>query len=131
MRNCGAGTALLLASIALAACSGFGKPKPAEVVDPNALPANYRNQIATFLLTQLIDRADYTGAMISMPTLKPVGDSQRYVVCLQFNGRGVRKDKVVIYFAGAIQQFVTPKPEQCGDAVYQPFKELADEIPEK
>lgn len=131
MRNYGAGAALLVASVALAACSSFSKPKPERVVDPNTLPANYRNQIATFLLTQLTDRADYIGAMISAPVLKPVGDAQRYMVCVQFNGHGVRKDKVAIYFAGAIQQFITPTEDQCDGAIYQPFQELAQDIPDK
>jgi hypothetical protein len=122
------GVALLLQAVIVTGCS-FGASKPVENVDPNAYPVNYRKQIATFLGTQLLDRDDFRGASIAEPAVKPVGDSQRYVVCLQFNGHNLRKDKVVIYFAGAVTQFVDAKPEQCADAAYQPFQELADVMP--
>jgi hypothetical protein len=122
-----AGIAVLLASLTIAGCSG--EPKPAAIVDPNVLPAKYRDQIATYLLTQLTDREDFRGALIGAPTLKPVGSSQRIVVCVQFNGHNRRTDKVVIFLAGMITQFVDSKPEQCADAAYQPFPELAEVMP--
>jgi len=119
----GAGLALALASMSVAGCGSA--PKPAPVIDPNAIPANYRNQIATFLMTMLTDRADFRNALIAPPALKPVGQSQHYVVCVQFNGHNQHKDKAVIYLAGAINQYVDAAPEQCADAAYQPFTELA------
>ena len=131
MRIARAGIVALLASISIAGCSGFGKPKPEPVVDPNAYPANYRTQIVTLLTTTLTDRADFRGALIAAPALKPVGDSQRYVVCLQLNGHNQRRDKVVIYLAGVPNFFLDAKPEQCADAAYQPFKELEAETPDK
>lgn len=116
-----------------AGCSGFGGPKTQQAAvpppDPNAFPANYRIQIARFLATQLTDRADFRGALISPPVLKPVGDSQHYVVCLQFNGHTQIRNKVAIYLAGEITQFIDSKPEQCADAAYQPFKELESVTP--
>jgi hypothetical protein len=129
MRRLTAGTVSLLAAMTVAGCSGFGREKPAPAVDPNAYPTNYRKQIASFLLQTLSDRADFGGALITAPAMKPIGQSQHYVVCLQLNGHNQRRDKVVIYLDGAIQQFIDSKPEQCGDAVYQPFQELADETP--
>jgi hypothetical protein len=133
-----AGMAILAAAVTLAGCGSsgsgiFGGPKqaqPVQAVDANAFPAFYRQQIMTFLMNELSDRADFRNALIAPPTLKPVGDSQRYIVCLQFNGHNQHKNKVVIYFAGQLQQYVDPTPEQCGDAAFQAFQELATAQPQ-
>jgi hypothetical protein len=125
--NLGAGVAAALLSAAVAGCSA--PKKPDVVVDPNIFPANYRTQIKEFLAQSLTSRADFHGAMISPPVLKQIGDNPRYIVCLRFNGNGQVKTKVVIYFAGMVSQFVDPTPEQCGDAAYQPFTELAGAAP--
>jgi hypothetical protein len=127
MRIGATGIAVALVLMTVAGCTA--EPKPTASVDPNAVPAKYRDQIATYLLTQLTDREDYRGALIGVPTLKPVGSSQRIVVCVQLNGHNRRNDKVVIYFAGMITQFLDSKPEQCADAAYQPFQELAAMMP--
>jgi hypothetical protein len=111
---------LLLASIAIAGCS---TPKPA--VDPNVMPTDYRNQIATYLAQLLTDRADFRLSLIGAPVLKPVGASEHYIVCVMLNGRNQHKEKVVIYLGPNINQFVDAAPGQCADAAYQPFKELA------
>ena len=131
MRIARAGLWALLASMSVAGCTGsfFGKPKAEPAVDPNAYPANYRTQIVTLLTTMLTDRADFRGALIAEPAIKPVGQSQHYVVCLQLNGHNQRREKVVIYLAGVPTQFVNSKPEQCADAAYQPFKELEEATP--
>jgi hypothetical protein len=123
-------TALLAAS--LAGCSFNTQHPAAPVVDPNLYPQNYRKQVAVFLTTELTDRADFRGARISPPALKPVGgDTPHYVVCLQFNGHSQIKNKMAIYLAGDIVQFIDAAPEQCSDAAYQPFTELEMVIPEK
>ena len=127
--NLGAGVAAALLAAAVAGC-GFGGPKNgAAATDPNVYPTNYRTQITEFLRQSLSSRADFRGALISQPVLKSVGDSQRYIVCLQFNGNSQIKNKVAIYFAGMISQFIDSTAEQCGDAAYQPFKELAAAVP--
>ena len=116
--------------LALAGCTGFGGPKKDPgPTDPNAYPANYRSQIATFLRQSLTNRADFRGAMISQPALLPIGDSQRYMVCVQFHGNGQVKNKVAVYFGGMIAQFIDSTPEQCGNAAYTPFTELAAALP--
>jgi hypothetical protein len=38
---------------------------------------------------------------------------------------------MAIFLGGEITQFVDSTPEQCGDAVYQPFTELEQTVPEK
>jgi len=124
-----AASAALIAT-ALAGCSGLGGPKKdAAPTDPNAYPASYRTQIAAFLRQSLGSRADFRGALIAQPTLMPIGDSQRYMVCVQFHGNGQVKTKVAIYFAGMISQFLDATPEQCGTAAYTPFTELAAALP--
>jgi hypothetical protein len=129
-----AGVVGALAAVALTAagCSGFGSKSQqaqAPAADPNTFPANYRIQVASFLRQSLTDRADFRGAQISPPVLKPIGDSQRYMVCVQFNGRSQVKNKVAIYLAGEMTQFIDSTPAQCGDAAYQPFKELEAALP--
>ena len=99
---------LIMTAAALAGCS---KDKQTAVIDANALPTNYRSTLVAFLRQSLTNRADFRGAMISEPVLKPVGDSQHYIVCVQFNPR------------------IDATPEQCADATYQPFKELDAAIP--
>ena len=116
----------------LAGCSFNTKLPAAPVVDPNLFPQNYRKQIAVYLSQQLMDRADFRGAQISQPALKPVGGpTPHYVVCLQFNGHSQIKNKMAIYLAGDITQFVDAAPEQCSDAVYQAFTELEQVAPGK
>ena len=126
----------------LAGCSsmpslpGFGGPKrppPAVTVDMNIYPANYRMQIVTLLSKLLTNRADFISAAIAPPALKPVADSSNlhYVVCIQFNNRAEHRNKVVIYLGGDPQQYIDATPQQCGDAVYQPFTELATALPQK
>jgi hypothetical protein len=125
-----AGTAAALLALALCNCSGFGGPKKeAAPIDPNAYPANFRKQLAELLRQSLSNRADFRGALISQPILMPIGDSQRYMVCLQFHGNGQVKTKVAIYFAGLVQQFLDATPQQCGSVPYTPFTELAAAMP--
>jgi hypothetical protein len=117
------GMAMLLAAVAATGCSNTAKQAP--TADSNVLPANYKDQIATFLSTVLSDRADFRNSLIATPVLKQVGDSQHYVVCVQLNGHNQHKDKAVIYLDTSINQYVDATPGQCADAAYQPFKELA------
>jgi len=127
---CGGVVAAFLAT-AVAGCSfNTQQPQP-PAVDPNLYPQNYRKQVAIFLSQQLLDRADFRGARISQPALQQVGDSQHYVVCLQFNGHSEIKNKVALFLAGEITQFVDSTPAQCGNAAYQPFTELEQTVPDK
>jgi hypothetical protein len=112
---------VLMLAGALAGCSNASKE---QAIDPNALPTNYRSTLVAFLRQSLTNRADFRGAMISEPVIKPVGESQHYVVCVQFNPRSQIKIKAAVYLSGQMTQFVDAKPAQCADAVYSPFKEL-------
>jgi hypothetical protein len=130
--------ALLSAAAALGACSGglhgFGsKRAPDTVVNPDAYPADYRKQIATLLTMNLHDRADFRGAFIAAPALKPVAESQtpHYVVCVLLTGHNDKRTKAVVYLEGRPNEFVDATPAQCDGAAYQPFGELDYEQPDK
>jgi hypothetical protein len=114
---------VLLLGVFCTACSK--DKKTSEVVEANAVPSNYKDQVATFLMSMLSDSADFRNAMISPPVLKPVGQNQHYVSCVLLNGRNQHKEKAVIYFNGNINQFVDATPDECGGVDYQPFPELA------
>jgi hypothetical protein len=125
---------LLLAVLALAGCSSFGyKPKPDFVVNPNVYPTNYRKQIVDVLTMQLKNPAEFRTALISQPMLKPVqdGTEPHYVVCVQFPNRTDHRDKVVIFLEAAPTQYVDATLQQCSDAAYGPFPELAKMSPVK
>ena len=131
-RGVNAVISIALLAAAAAGCSFNTQQPAAPVVDPNLYPQNYRKQIAVYLSQELLDRADFRGARIAQPVLKPVGGAEpHYIVCLQFSGRSQIKNKMAMYLAGEITQFVDSAPEQCGDAVYQPFTELEQVAPEK
>ena len=117
---------LIMAGVALAGCS---KDKQTVAIDPNVLPTNYRSTLVAFLRQSLTNRSDFRGSMISEPALKPVGGSQHYVVCVQFNPQSAIKTKAAVYLSGQMTQFIDAAPEQCADAAYQPFKELDAAVP--
>ena len=119
--------AVVLLAAALTGCTSA--KKDTAPTDPNLYPADYRKQLTEFLRQSLTNRADFRGAMISQPILMPIGDSQRYMVCVQLHDNGVVKTKVAIYFAGMIAQFLDATPAQCGSVPYTPFTELAAATP--
>ncbi len=113
----------MLAAGVLAGCSSSSKTQTAAP-DPNIPPASYRSTLVAFLRQSLTNRADFRGAMISEPAIKPVEGSQHYVVCVQFNPHSQIKTKAAVFLSGQMTQFVDAAPEQCDGAAYQPFKEL-------
>jgi hypothetical protein len=117
--------ALLLAAVAVAGCSST----PKLAADAIVMPADYRNEVATYLGQVVTDRADFRNSLIGAPMLKQVGAGEHYIVCVQLNGHNQHKEKVVIYLGTTINQFVDVAPGQCADAAYQPFKELAALLP--
>jgi hypothetical protein len=112
----------------VAGCSS-ATDKPNLVVNSEVYPANYKNQIATFLQTVLTSSADYHNSLISPPVMRTVGQNQHYVACVQLNGLNQHKEKAVIYFAGGINQFVDAAADECSGAAYEPFTELAKLAP--
>jgi hypothetical protein len=96
----------------------------------NAYPAAYKSDLLAFLRTYLNDPTHVRDASIAGPVLKPIGRTNRYVVCVRYNARkangeyGGPKDSAAVYIGGKFNQLVEAKGEVCAGAVYQPFPEL-------
>src|SRR5262249_53905538 len=99
---------------------GHSDPPP---IDPNILPADYKSGVMTFLQSNPSELVGIREASLSAPELKPFGNESRYVVCLHAAGPDWRKEKMVVYYGGAINQFVDAT-DVCKSAAYQPFPEL-------
>jgi hypothetical protein len=110
------------ALLALAGCSSFRSDPPP--VDPNLVPTDYKARVMTFTQLNPYPLIGTREAALAPPTLQPFGNESRYVACLRMAGADFRKEKVFIFFAGEINQFVDATPPQCDKAAYQPFPEL-------
>jgi len=116
--------AVAFAALALAGCSSFGlgqsnQPEP----DPNIFPADYKSSLMTFLQVNPYGLVGAREAALSPPELKPFGNENRYVACLSATAPDWHKERMVVYYAGAINQFVDAT-DLCKSAAYQPFPEL-------
>jgi hypothetical protein len=113
-----------LAALALAGCSSFGighsDPPPVEA---NILPTDYKSGLMAFLRINPFNLVGAREAAVSPPELKPFGNESRYVACLRVAAPDWRKEKMIVYYGGAINQFVDAT-ELCNSAAYQPFPEL-------
>jgi len=112
-----------LAALALAGCSSFGFGQDPKPIDPNILPADYKASLMAFLQNNPFGLVGAREASLAPPELKAFGNDSRYVACLRVAGPDWRKDKMIVYYAGAINQFVDAT-EQCNSAAYQPYPEL-------
>jgi hypothetical protein len=122
-RAAACGAALL--AIALSGCASFGGQKETKEADPNIMPADYKASVMAFLQNDPYGLVGVRAAELSSPELKPFGTESRYVVCLRAAGPDWRKEKMFIYYGGAINQFIDATPEACGTAAYQAFPEIA------
>ncbi len=115
--------AIAVAAVALAGCSSFGYGEAEKPVEPNVFPADYRTGLMTFLQTNPFGLVGAREASLSQPELKAFGNDNRYVACLQVAGPDWRKNKMIVYFGGTINQFIDAG-DQCSGAAYQPYPEL-------
>jgi hypothetical protein len=115
--------AIGMAALTLAGCSSFGSGQADKPIEPNVFPADYKAGVMTFLQANPYGLVGAREAALSAPELKAFGNENRYVVCLRAVGPDWRKDKMVVYFGGAINQFIDAG-EQCNGAAYQPYPEL-------
>lgn len=117
--------ACTLATLALAGCSsfGFGGGSAQPEVNPNLFPADYKSDLLTFLRTSPFGLVGAREASLSPPELKPFGNESRYVACLRVASPDWHKDKMIVYYGGAINQLVDAT-DVCNGAAYQPFPEL-------
>lgn len=114
-------------AVALGACSSA----PAPEVNPNIVPARYRDEIMNTLSTTLDDPTNIRQAEITDPMLRQAGQEQRYVVCMRFDSRDQQRrytgltERIAYFYAGHLNQLIkTTSPEQCAGAVFKPWPEL-------
>jgi hypothetical protein len=118
--------AALLAFALAAACSRREEPQ----VDPNPYPNDYKAGIVKFIPKVVSDPSNIRNASISDPAFMQVGSESRYFVCVRFTPKktateyGNPEERIAIFYAGQITQFVLATHEQCGNAAYGPFPEL-------
>jgi hypothetical protein len=120
---------LIQLAAAAAGCSefGFGRDK---VVDPNVFPENYKKDILAYVEAHPAELVDARDAAISAPALRQFGTENRYFLCLRADAPDWHKEKVVIFFAGRMNQFVNAESNQCNAVQYQPFPELLAQLRE-
>ena len=115
-------------AVGFAACS----QDKLSTVDPNLLPARYKDEILDTLRT-VFDKNEtqtVTNAMISDLALRPVGSEQRYTVCLRYTAHGTaynlsaNAERIAFFYGGHLTQLIEATKEQCGNAAYKPFPEL-------
>lgn len=115
-------------AVGFAACS----QDKLSMVDPNLLPARYKDEILDTLRT-VFDKNEtqtVTNAMISDLALRPVGSEQRYMVCLRYTAHGTaynlsaNAERIAFFYGGHLTQLIEASKEQCGNAAYKPFPEL-------
>jgi hypothetical protein len=118
---------LLLAAVA--GCSDFSLwGKPDKPVEANAYPENYKKDVLTYLKAHPAEMLNAREASISAPALTQFGNESRFFACLRVNGPDWRKDKMLIFYSGGINQFIDAEGGQCAAAPYQPFPELVAQI---
>jgi hypothetical protein len=107
---------------ALAGCAGFGQGPPRP--DPNLFPDDYKALLLTRLQTNPYGLVGAREAFVTTPALKPFGTESRYFVCLRVVAPDTRTDKLVVFYAGEINQFIDAPAGDCAAAAYQPFPEM-------
>ena len=117
---------VLALGAALAGCSSWQAEPPRP--DPNLFPNNYKSELIFYLIANPRGFENTRESYLSAPVLKPFGNDSRYVACLRVIGPDWRREKMVVYFGGEINQFVDATKEMCATAAYQPFPEATAEL---
>jgi hypothetical protein len=116
--------AAVFAALAVAGCTSFSGGADQPAVNPNIAPANYKAAIMGFLQNDPYALVGVREAALSPPALMPFGTESRYVACVRAQGPDWKKEKMIIFYAGEINQFVDATGDACAKAAYQPFPEI-------
>ena len=116
--------AVVFSALAVAGCTSFSGGADQPAVNPNIAPANYKAAIMGFLQNDPYALVGVREAALSPPALVPFGTESRYAVCLRAQGPDWKKEKMIIFYAGEINQFVDATGDACAKAAYQPFPEI-------
>ena len=120
---------VLKLAAAAAGCSELGLgTQPEKKVDANKFPENYKQELLTYVRAHPAELLNTREASISAPALTQFGTESRYFICLRATSPDWRKEKMVIFFGGRMNQFVDADNQHCGAAQYQPFPELMTEL---
>jgi hypothetical protein len=117
---------LSVLGLLLAACAADDK----KAVDPNIVPANYKQEVLDTLSNTLPDPTNVHDAFISEPALMTISREPRYAVCVRYNGRNANReymgstDRIGIFYGGHLNQLIETEKDQCTKAAYRPFPEL-------
>lgn len=114
--------------VVLAACA---EPhRTADDSEINVYPANYKSEILAAMHAYLNDPTGIREPALSEPAVKSINNSNRFLVCVRFNGKrrgseyaGV-KEIGALFIAGRFDRFVESVHEQCAGVAYAPFPEL-------
>jgi hypothetical protein len=134
--------ALSISASLVGGCSGsgvsdlsfFNKDKATQV-DQTAFPADYKQELATFLRTYIDNPRQVRDAFIGTPVLRPIGGQPRYVTCVRYNPRNFEnkyegnKEKLAIFFGGTMNQFLDSDPQICPGLAYQRYPEIENMVP--
>ena len=120
---------VLALAAAAGGCSEFGfGTQPEKAVDANKFPENYKKEILTYVQAHPAELNNAREASITAPALTQFGTESRYFICLRATAPDWRKEKMVTFFSGRMNQFVDADNEHCGAVQYQPFPELVTEL---
>ncbi len=124
-------------ALLLAGCASDVGPTPAELKArweaQNVYPENYKQDLLAFMRTYLNDPARVREAAISQPERKPLGEGERFVVCVRYKERkdggamSPSKEGAATFVSNKLDRFFDGAPEVkalCKDATLSPFPEM-------
>jgi hypothetical protein len=126
--------ATLLLPLLLAACAGDG-PGSITYTDDRGVanqpyPANYRNEMLSFMKTYLNNPVGVKEAMMAEPVQRTVGGRLRYAVCVRYNAKDTSggylglRERAVLFVDARLDRIVEDASEVCAGAAYAPFPDL-------
>jgi hypothetical protein len=133
--------AVSISSLLLGGCSnsldnlGFGKASDPPKDDGTQFPAHYKQELAAFMRTYLENPRQVRDAYVGTPVLRPIAGTSRYVTCLRYNPRNPEnkyegnKERLVVFHAGKVTQFVESDPQVCAGLAYQRYPEIESMVP--
>jgi len=120
-------------TLVLGGCSGLDAYRTAQQTEAEAqsvVPENYKTEILALMRTYLNDPVGVRGAFATVPAMRTIEGTNRYVVCVRYNARkgggqyAGSKDSIILFRQGKLDRIVDNAREFCKDAAYQPFPEL-------
>jgi hypothetical protein len=138
---CVVAVAVAISSL-LGGCSGsslegfaFGRAPDVPKDDGTTFPAYYKQEVAAFMRTYLENPRKVRDASIGTPVQRPIAGAPRYVTCIRYNAQNPEnkyegnKERLVIFHAGKVTQFLDSDPQVCAGLAYQRYPEIESMVP--